>query len=68
MADKKGGKDAKKGGEAPQVKRHPTTKRQNNYDNGKTKNRFCPKCGSGIMLAEHKDRFYCGKCHYTEMK
>jgi small subunit ribosomal protein S27Ae len=28
----------------------------------------CPKCGAGIFLAEHKDRSYCGKCHYTEFK
>ncbi len=28
----------------------------------------CPKCGPGIFLGEHKDRLYCGKCHYTEMK
>lgn len=28
----------------------------------------CPKCGSGIFLAEHKDRLYCGKCHYMEKK
>ncbi len=59
MADKK---------EAPAVKRHVTSKRQNNYDGGKEKNRFCPKCGPGIMLANHKDRFYCGKCQYMEKK
>lgn len=28
----------------------------------------CPKCGPGIFLAEHKDRFYCGSCSYTEFK
>lgn len=50
------------------IKLHPTSKRQNNYDNGKAKNKFCPKCGKGIMLAEHKDRLYCGKCHYMEKK
>ena len=32
------------------------------------KNRFCPKCGPGIFLAEHKDRLSCGKCSYTEWK
>lgn len=30
--------------------------------------RSCPKCGTGNFLAEHKDRFFCGSCHYTEMK
>lgn len=30
--------------------------------------RFCPRCGPGVFLAEHKDRFTCGKCSYTEFK
>ena len=30
------------------------------------KNKFCPKCGPGVYLAAHKDRLYCGKCHYME--
>jgi small subunit ribosomal protein S27Ae len=32
------------------------------------KNKSCPKCGSGIFMAEHKDRRHCGKCGYTEWK
>ena len=28
----------------------------------------CPKCGAGIFLADHKDRHYCGRCSYLEMK
>ena len=32
-------------------------------ERGKT----CPKCGVGMFLAVHKDRVYCGKCHYMEM-
>ena len=32
----------------------------------KRKTRFCPKCGSGVFLAIHKDRASCGKCGYTE--
>jgi len=28
----------------------------------------CPKCGSGVRLAEHKDRRSCGKCGYFERK
>lgn len=47
-------------------KLHPTSKRQDNYDNGKAKNKYCPKCGPGVMLAQHKDRVYCGRCHYME--
>jgi len=34
------------------------------YKKGKT----CPKCGSGVRLAEHKDRWSCGKCGYYEKK
>lgn len=30
--------------------------------------RHCPKCGSGVRLAEHKDRRACGKCGYYEKK
>ncbi len=30
--------------------------------------RFCPRCGPGVFLGEHKDRFSCGKCGYTEFK
>jgi small subunit ribosomal protein S27Ae len=30
--------------------------------------KFCPKCGAGIFMAEHKDRFACGKCGYMEKK
>ncbi len=28
--------------------------------------RFCPKCGAGVFMAQHKDRYYCGRCGYTE--
>ncbi len=28
--------------------------------------KLCPKCGSG--MAEHEDRYACGKCGYTEFK
>lgn len=32
------------------------------------KNPFCPKCGSGVFLAMHHDRYSCGKCGYTQWK
>ncbi|MBN2477756.1 30S ribosomal protein S27ae [Candidatus Micrarchaeota archaeon] len=32
------------------------------------KGRSCPKCGPGVKLAEHKDRFSCGRCGYYEKK
>ena len=30
------------------------------------KNKSCPKCGSGIFMAKHASRWYCGQCHMTE--
>ena len=38
------------------------------YDKSKRKNKTCPKCGAAVFMAEHKDRFSCGKCKYTEYK
>lgn len=32
------------------------------------KGRFCPRCGAGARLADHKDRWSCGKCSYMEKK
>jgi ubiquitin-small subunit ribosomal protein S27Ae len=28
--------------------------------------RECPRCGKGVFMAQHKDRFSCGKCGFTE--
>jgi small subunit ribosomal protein S27Ae len=28
----------------------------------------CSKCGPGVFLAEHYDRFHCGKCGITQFK
>lgn len=30
--------------------------------------RFCPKCGPGVFMAEHGNRYSCGKCSFTEWK
>ncbi len=30
------------------------------------KNKFCPKCGAGVFMANHKNRQTCGLCFYTE--
>ena len=30
--------------------------------------KFCPRCGRGVFLAESKNRWFCGRCHYTEFK
>jgi len=33
-----------------------------------TAKKYCPRCGPGFMMADHKDRISCGKCGYTEFK
>jgi len=32
------------------------------------RNKNCPRCGEGVFLANHKDRYCCGLCKYTEWK
>ena len=29
-------------------------------------NKFCPKCGPGVFMAKHANRWHCGRCGYTE--
>lgn len=29
---------------------------------------FCPRCGDGVFMGEHSDRFACGSCGYTTWK
>lgn len=28
----------------------------------------CPRCGPGVFMAEHKNRWACGRCGYTDFK
>jgi len=48
------------------------TKKSTNYEVSdgtvKRKSKFCPKCGPGVFMADHKDRYACGNCGYTEKK
>ncbi|MHC1605566.1 MAG: 30S ribosomal protein S27ae [Candidatus Methanofastidiosia archaeon] len=30
--------------------------------------KICPRCGPGTFMADHGERFSCGKCGYTEWK
>ncbi|MFA5332884.1 MAG: 30S ribosomal protein S27ae [Candidatus Nanoarchaeia archaeon] len=30
--------------------------------------KICVKCGQGVYMAEHKDRYHCGSCGYTLFK
>lgn len=69
MAAPQKGKPAAKGAPAKGAPKKAKGKQAyQNYENGKAKNRSCPKCGAGTFLAEHKDRRTCGKCNYMEKK
>ena len=47
-----------------------TVKTNYNVSGGKVerKNKQCPKCGAGTFMAQHSDRWTCGKCGYMEKK
>ena len=51
-----------------QRKPSKSTNKADYYPNGKKNKRECPKCGLSIFMAEHKNRFHCGKCSFTEFK
>ena len=69
MAAPVGGTESKaKKGKKPH-KNKPTSKKYEHYileGDKLKKDKFCPRCGAGIFLANHKDRLSCGKCKYTE--
>ncbi|HLF53653.1 MAG TPA: 30S ribosomal protein S27ae [Candidatus Nanoarchaeia archaeon] len=68
MATSFGGSSKDQKGKKPH-KNKPTSKKYKKYTlsgNSSKKGKICPRCGPGIFLAVHKDRLYCGKCHYTE--
>ncbi|VVB75271.1 30S ribosomal protein S27ae [uncultured archaeon] len=53
-------------------KKEKKVSKSKNYDVSsgvlKRKAKFCPKCGPGVFMAEHKDRAACGRCGYMESK
>jgi small subunit ribosomal protein S27Ae len=57
----KGGGPVKKGKQYHMYKIYEVTGTK-----AKAKNKTCPKCSS--FLANHKDRWTCGKCGYMERK
>ncbi|MBU0590650.1 30S ribosomal protein S27ae [Candidatus Micrarchaeota archaeon] len=48
----------------PVAKKEKKKSGPKSYKPGKS----CPKCGTGVRLAEHKERRSCGKCGYFEKK
>lgn len=68
MAAPTGGTTKDRKGKKPH-KNKPLGKKYKHYkvDGDKIiRGKYCTRCGAGIFLANHKDRLYCGKCHYTE--
>jgi small subunit ribosomal protein S27Ae len=61
-------KAVKKGKKIRKGRKHESVKIWKYFEGAKIKKRFCPRCGPGVLLSEHKNRFYCGKCGYTEFK
>ena len=55
---------------AKEVKEKQLKSKQYDVSTGvlKRKTKFCPKCGPGVFMAAHKDRYSCGKCGYMEKK
>jgi len=72
MAEKSDKKPAAKAKPAAKGKEKKTQKKWQKYevtgDTLKRKNKTCPKCGPGVFMAAHKDRWACGKCGYMEKK
>ncbi|HLC37348.1 MAG TPA: 30S ribosomal protein S27ae [Candidatus Nanoarchaeia archaeon] len=53
------------------VKNKKSSKKYSKYKlegNKVVRGKSCPKCGVPTFLADHKDRLYCGTCHYVEYK
>ncbi len=68
MATQKGGAKGEKKGKKSH-KNKLTSKKYSHFTiNGESVKRAksCPRCGPGTFLADHKTRFTCGKCKYTE--
>jgi len=53
------------------VKNKKPSKKYSKYrieGNKLIRGKTCPKCGASYFLAEHKNRLYCGQCHYTQFE
>jgi small subunit ribosomal protein S27Ae len=67
MAAKPATKAEKKGAPVPKGKQYHMYKiYEVSGTKAKAKNKTCPKCS--VFMANHKDRWTCGKCGYMERK
>ena len=58
----------KKGKRARSKSKHKNVQISKLYKAGKFEGKWCPRCGGGAVLAQHKNRCTCGKCGYSEIK
>ena len=62
-------KSNKKGKKVRKGRKHENIKKYKMYkiEGGKAipLRKWCPRCGPGTFIAEHKGREYCGRCGYT---
>jgi small subunit ribosomal protein S27Ae len=66
MGKKKKSKERK--GKRPKSKnKHKNVPANKKYKTGKFEGKWCPRCGPGVALAQHKNRVMCGKCGYSEI-
>ena len=59
--------EEKKGKKPKSKSKHKNVEIWKKYKGGKIQGRFCPRCGSGVILAQHESRVTCGRCHYSEI-
>jgi ubiquitin-small subunit ribosomal protein S27Ae len=60
---------AEKEGKKPHSKsKHRSIQIWKKYKDGKVQGKWCPRCGAGTLLAQHKNRSTCGKCGYSEIQ
>jgi small subunit ribosomal protein S27Ae len=60
--------EEKKGKKPHSKSKHITIQIWTKYKDGKLQGKWCPRCGPGVILAQHKDRVTCGKCGYSETR
>ena len=60
--------EEKKGKRPHSKSKHKNIQIWKKYKDGKLQGKWCPRCGAGVILAQHKDRVTCGKCGYSETK
>jgi len=61
-------KSAEKKGKRPRSKsKHRNVQVSKKYKGATFSGKWCPRCGAGVILAQHKNRVMCGKCGYSEI-